>query len=177
MATTTAEALEALQNALSSLEEKLVDSTTIINSEYKEATKLAERTYKEAIAIADKNKEKALEEFKKEKAEIINLKTAIKALTGVDSAKNKNPKSGETKKAKFTIPATYAEANTDAQKVYFAIKELEIATTAQILTKVNSYGNGFDTKAITNNITSLKNKFQVIKEDGKLGKAFKYIVK
>ena len=108
------------------------------------------------------------------------LKGEIAIPDDLNAKKNKSKTSTTAKApkapAKFTIPRTYDEAKSDNQKIYFAISELGSGTIPEILVKANSYGASFDTKQTSNAVNNLKNKFQVVIKDGKVGKALKYKV-
>ena|GEM_PF-3271389 len=79
---TTDKAIEVLKQTLESLENSLDGRTADIKKQYKEAIKVAEKQYKEALSIAEKTKDEALAAFKNDQAEIVNVKNALKSLTG-----------------------------------------------------------------------------------------------
>jgi vacuolar-type H+-ATPase subunit H len=173
--------LESLRSGLdgrtSEITKAFTEAKKQAESNYKEAVKLADKTLKDSLTIAEKSKEEALLAFKSEQSEIKKLEDVLRILTGEVQKQAKPLKEPKTKSpAKFTVPRSFSEANTDNQKVYFAISEIGSGVIPDILTKVNSYGEGFDTKRVSNAVTALKNKFQVIDQDGKVGKASKYKV-
>jgi hypothetical protein len=170
-------AIDLLKARLTELEEASISKKSEIETTYKEAIAAANKTHKEAIATADKTKKEALAQFNQDDKEKESIGVALKALgERVPFPIKASKVATEKAPANFTVPRTYDEAKSDNQKVYFAVKELGSGTNVEILKKVNSFGAAFDTKQISNAVNNLKNKFQVITEDGKIGKALKYKV-
>jgi len=174
---TTNKAIELLKQRLAEIEEGSATKKVEIETAYKEAVAAANKIHKESLAIAEKSKKEALVAFGNDDKEREKIGEALKALGErvpfpIKAAKAE--KAGKTK-YNFTVPASFAEAKTDNQKVYAAMKELGAAVTAaEILVMVNKLGGEFDDKKVSNGVHNLKDKFQVIVEAGKLGKALLY---